>query len=376
MSWLDSDFATNTTAPVPGSVDTPALTDPVAGVRGTASALDSKAPINKRHNGGKAVDITRTNTPSFVDLIETARRYAMTDRIILIRGETGTGKTSLVEAMHLWSGCSGPMIVCDCSTLHVETAESELFGHRKGAFTGATSDRQGLFEAAKGGTLFLDEIGDMPLDLQAKLLRALQNRVVRPLGTSKEVPITARVICATHRDLRAMVAAGTFRRDLYYRIAQLSFAMPAVRERRADIPLLVEGVEGLSAEVVAALASADVAWPGNIREVQDLAHQAAIDGLTAADVMEVLGVETQAEEDPKRAEMTPAERELVVLELARRESGVTSREIVQALGVHNVTASRIASRLVLRGKLKKRAHGCFVSAKLTLISANMMGVKP
>jgi two-component system response regulator PilR (NtrC family) len=164
---------------------------------------------------------------------------------VLIQGESGTGKELVARAVH---GCShraaGPFVAVNCSAIPENLLEAEFFGARKGAYTGSTQDRQGYFQAAKGGTLFLDEIGDLPLAMQSKLLRAIQERTVRPLGSPQEDAVDVRIVSATHKDLAAEVEAGTFRQDLYYRLNVIEIVVPALRERREDLPALCKALLG------------------------------------------------------------------------------------------------------------------------------------
>lgn len=201
----------------------------------------------------------------------------------LILGETGTGKEVVARSIHA-ANPSGNFVTIDCSAFVGTLMESELFGHRRGAFTGADRDKVGLIEAADGGTAFFDEIGEMPLDLQAKLLRVLQEKEFRPLGSTVTKRSDFRIIAATNRDLSKMVAEGTFREDLYYRVNVIPVALPALRERREDIPVLARhfvqrfaremrrpGAE-LSADALEALLRH--AWPGNIRELENVIERA------------------------------------------------------------------------------------------------------
>ena len=161
---------------------------------------------------------------------------------LLVQGETGTGKELVAQAIHALSGRKGQLISVNCSAIPSELLESELFGHEKGAFTGADKLRAGRFELADGGTLFLDEIGDMPLPLQAKLLRALKSRTIQRVGGSKEIEVDFRLVCATHQNIEADIETGKFRADLFYRINVFPLSMPALAARAVDIPLLVEAI--------------------------------------------------------------------------------------------------------------------------------------
>jgi two-component system, NtrC family, response regulator GlrR len=214
-------------------------------------------------------------------------RAAPSDATVLLEGETGTGKGAVAEALHAAGARrDGPFVVVDCGALAPTLLESELFGHERGAFTGADARRIGAFEEASGGTIFLDEIGELPLEIQPRLLRVLENRAVRRLGQNSYVPIDVRVIAATNRDLRAQVNEGGFRADLYYRLAVLRVHIPPLRERLVDLPELVsELLHGLGATPaqLARLTAGSVlerlqrsSWPGNVRELRNYLERSLI----------------------------------------------------------------------------------------------------
>jgi len=226
-------------------------------------------------------------TPSMQRLFETIEKVADTDITVLVRGASGTGKELVAKALHYRSPRRGkPLVTMNCAALSRELVESELFGHEKGAFTGAVARREGKFEAADGGTLFLDEVGDMPLETQAKFLRALQERVFERVGGNSSIRVDVRVVAATNQDLEAAVAAGRFREDLYYRLRVVELAIPPLAERRDDIPLLIEHFlssaaehfgrarKPLSAAAVRACLQRD--WKGNVRELRSAVEQALL----------------------------------------------------------------------------------------------------
>jgi DNA-binding NtrC family response regulator len=208
------------------------------------------------------------------------RLYPLCERLakakvpVIIEGETGTGKEVLAESLHEMSGNTGPFVVFDCTTVSASLVEAELFGHERGAFTGAVASRAGVFEEANGGTLLIDEIGDLDLPLQAKLLRAIDRGEVKRVGGTKSIKVVVRILSATRRDLDKAVAAGRFRDDLFHRLAVARIELPPLRERTGDVPLLARRFaqemgepDALSAEVLARFD--DYAWPGNIRELRN-----------------------------------------------------------------------------------------------------------
>jgi two-component system response regulator GlrR len=224
-----------------------------------------------------------TRSPVMEEKLAQAHMVAGTDARVLITGESGTGKELLARAIHKASPRRNrPFVSINCSAMAENMLESELFGHAAGAFAGATSDHRGLFQTAEGGTLLLDEIGDMPMRLQVKLLRALQENLIRPVGSTQAIPANVRVVSSTHGDLQQLMAGGQFREDLYYRLNVVHIEMPSLNKRREDIPVLVahflatitqeSGTRKIYApEAVELLATSD--WPGNVRQLQNVVRQ-------------------------------------------------------------------------------------------------------
>jgi DNA-binding NtrC family response regulator len=240
--------------------------------------------------------------PALKEMLARAALVAPTTTPVLVMGESGTGKELLARALHdLGPSPRGPFVAVNCGALPRELAESELFGHERGSFTGAGARRAGWFEEASGGTLVLDEIGELPLDLQPKLLRVLESGRLRRVGGSGEIAVRARIVAMTLRNLEGEVSRRTFRADLYYRLAGICLRLPSLRERRGDIPrLAAHFLDEISVEVgprelepaaVAALVAAD--WPGNVRELRNVIRRAAIltrgraDGRITADALEL-----------------------------------------------------------------------------------------
>jgi two-component system response regulator GlrR len=249
-------------------------------------ALEVSAPAcatdSRDTSSWRAEIISRSARMS--EVLEEARLVAASDASVLIRGASGVGKELLARAIHRASArATQPFVAINCGAIPEQLLESELFGHVKGAFTGASSAHDGLFLSADGGTLFLDEIGDMPLPLQVKLLRVLQERAVRPVGATRARPVDVRIISATHRDLEAALPEGRFREDLYYRLNVVRLNIPALDERREDIPLLArhfiqslaekygKAVRGFAPEALELLVSAQ--WPGNVRQLYNVVEQ-------------------------------------------------------------------------------------------------------
>ena len=264
------------TKPFDGKV----LLDKVAEAVSLTSVSDAPAPGD---DSWRAALISRSHC--MAEMLAEARLVAGSDASILIRGASGTGKELLARALHLASArAKGPFIAVNCGAIPEHLLESELFGHVKGAFTGATGHREGLFQAADGGTLFLDEIGDMPAPLQVKLLRVLQERAVRQVGADQDRAVDVRIVSATHRDLDVSMQDGQFREDLYYRLNVVTLLLPPLEERREDIALLAhhflqalaakygKPLGGFAPEALTALVTAS--WPGNVRQLYNVVEQA------------------------------------------------------------------------------------------------------
>jgi two-component system response regulator GlrR len=264
------------------------------------------APEPTRQSSGDWRSGIITRSPRMEDLLRQARLVADSDASVLIFGDSGTGKELLARAIHRASRRGARSFVAvNCGAIPEPLLESELFGHARGAFSGAVQAHKGLFLAADGGTIFLDEIGDMPLALQVKLLRVLQEGEVRPVGATQSMPVDVRVISATHRDLDAQRAAGEFREDLFYRLNVVSLKLPALAERREDIPLLAthflrrlaerykKPVPTLAPDAMALLIAAP--WPGNVRQLLNLLEQAL--ALTTTSVIPATLVQGALRED-------------------------------------------------------------------------------
>ncbi|EQA1625561.1 two-component system response regulator GlrR [Enterobacter hormaechei] len=299
------------------------------------SALEHAAPSGD--DGWRESIVTRS--PVMLRLLEQARMVAQSDVSVLINGQSGTGKEILAQAIHNASPRSkNAFIAINCGALPEQLLESELFGHARGAFTGAVSSREGLFQAAEGGTLFLDEIGDMPAPLQVKLLRVLQERKVRPLGSNRDIDINVRIISATHRDLPKVMARNEFREDLYYRLNVVNLKIPALAERAEDIPLLANHllrqaadrhkpfVRAFSTDAMKRLMTAS--WPGNVRQLVNVIEQCV--ALTSSPVISDALVE-QALEGENTALPTFAEaRNQFELNYLRKLLQITKGNVTHA----------------------------------------------
>jgi len=299
-------------------------------------------------------------------VFELIERVAPLNTSVLIEGETGTGKDLAARAVHaLSTRAEKPFLVQNCAALPETLLDGELFGHVRGAFTGATSDRAGLFEAAHGGTVFLDEVGEMTPSMQAKLLRVLAAGEVRRVGSTKLTIVDVRVVCATHRDLDAMVKAGTFRQDLFYRLRTFVIPLPPLRERRADIAAMAlhfldiyaerhkHPVPGFTPDAIAVLESHG--WPGNVRELEHSIERMLIlapsgKKIDAPLVRDTVGIAASANGASKDRGLDEAlmdyERQLITAELER--SGGVLAKAARTLGVDRTTLSKRCKRLGLR----------------------------
>lgn len=289
-----------------------------------------------------------TAAPEMLKVTRTIERVAAADVSVMLLGASGTGKELLARGLHEASGRSGAFVAINCAAIPETLLESELFGHEKGAFTGAVKTTEGKIEQAHGGTLFLDEIGDVPLPLQVKLLRFLQERVIERIGGRKGIAVDTRIVCATHRDIDAMVADQSFREDLYYRLAEIVVRIPSLAERPGDAGLLARhflrkyagtmksAVKGFAPDALAAIDG--WGWPGNVRELENRVKRAVImaDGsrVTAAD----LDLAARADGDLPinlKAVRETADRKAIRLALARAEGNISGT--ARLLGISRPT---------------------------------------
>ncbi len=302
--------------------------------------------------------------PAMRRVFATIQKVAATDLTVLVRGDSGTGKEGVAQALHQRSERRGrPFVAVNCAAISPQLVESELFGHEKGAFTGADRSRQGRFEAADGGTIFLDEIGDMAPETQAKVLRVLEERSCERVGGTKTVEVDVRVVAATHRKLEAEVRAGRFREDLYYRLRVLEIELPPLRERREDVPALAlrfleqvnerlgRGPQRIAEGALAALARHD--WPGNVRELRNAVEQAAV--LAAGERIEEADLRLGGAPANAPAEPAP-EPGLPFGEAKRRHvEGFERAFLLDALRAHDGNVSRTAEAIgMVRQSLQQK----------------------
>ncbi len=290
-------------------------------------------------------------SPQMVEIFRTIGKIADYKTTVLIEGESGVGKELVARALHARSvRKSQSFVAVNCGAIPENLLESELFGHKKGAFTDANADRRGLFEEATGGTLLLDEIGELPLSLQVKLLRVLQEETIRRLGDSKDVKIDVRIIAATHRDLAVEVKAGRFREDLYYRINVLPIRIPPLRERKEDVNLLIDHfvarnnarlgtrIRGVAGETRKLLL--DYSWPGNVRELENTIERAMV--LSEGDVLEVADLPERLSET-----LDPVQAQLATGELSIKKTSAAVEEILIRRALQKTKGNRTRAAEIL-----------------------------
>ncbi|MFP2927315.1 sigma-54-dependent transcriptional regulator [Pyxidicoccus sp. 3LG] len=304
------------------------------------------------------------DSPALRRVLDAAMRLAGRDVTVLVRGETGTGKELIASLLHFRSPrASGPLVRFNCAALPADLAESELFGHARGAFTGATHAHRGYFAQAHGGTLVLDEVGELPLTVQAKLLRALQDGELQPLGASRVERVDVRIVACTHRDLGAEVKAGRFREDLFYRLAVVELTVPPLRERREDIAPLAEafarrcagrfGLEGvrLTSELLGRLRERD--WPGNVRELEN-----TVTRLVALSDGGSIGADALARRAEASTAIVPGQSLSLREQVASFERELVERTLAECGGNQSEAARRLRiSRVTLIDKLKRHGLG-------------------
>ena len=311
---------------------------------------------NRRLAAGIGADRTVFGTmitaaPEMLKVARMIERVATTGASVMLLGASGTGKELLARGLHQRSDrAAAPFVAINCAAIPENLLESELFGHEKGAFTGAIRTVEGKVEQADGGTLFLDEVGDIPLALQVKLLRFLQERTIERIGGRKAIAVDTRIVCATHQDLEAMIADGRFREDLYYRLAEIVVRIPALAERTGDAVLLARGflgrfaaemnpaVKGFSADALAAIDA--WGWPGNVRELENRVKRAVImaDGrLVGADDLDLGAAEDSEDDLPLnlKAARERADRKVIQRALARSEGNISNS--AKLLGISRPT---------------------------------------
>ncbi len=331
--------------------------------------LRSRIDELKRQGSGSSLAERMGGSPAIAQVIQQVSQVAESNFTVLVQGETGTGKELVARAIHQQSPRrQAPFVAVDCGAIPETLVESELFGHERGAFTGAQAKREGHFQLAKGGTLFLDEIGNVPLATQAKLLRALEQREVNPLGSARAVAVDARIIAATNTELEEGVKTGRFRADLYYRLSEFTITLPPLRSRREDITHLAQRfldevsmelrrpVRRVSDEAMQTLLRHD--WPGNVRELKNVIRKAA---LLAADLVtpEHIPALNASAPVPSRAAAEPSGQDLSLREVAELAAVQAEREVIRhALGATRGNKSQAARLLrtdytTLHAKMKR-----------------------
>jgi DNA-binding NtrC family response regulator len=317
--------------------------------------------LRERVNTEENLDGIIGSSPNIQDVLRIISRLKDTSTPVLISGESGTGKELAARAIHFRGAMAKtPFVAVDCGSLVPTLMESELFGYEKGAFTGATKSKPGLFQAANGGTIFLDEVGELPLEMQAKLLRVLQEKEVRPVGSNDHVSVAVRVIAATNRDLEAAYRAGTFRKDLYFRLNVVTLHLPPLRERRSDIPMLVHHFldryargQNLQVSPAAMKSLLQYDWPGNVRELENcIARAVTLGDRQIIDVHDL--PPAIRSEHPSGGPATEDRTSLSTTALAEMERMTILRVFEQAHGDKALAGKMLGiSRATLYRKLKR-----------------------
>ena len=317
-------------------------------------------PAGRQDRPPTGIDGIVGSSPALRSVLNQVEIVGPTGATVLIEGETGTGKELIAHAIHMCSERRDqPFVKVNCASIPAELIESELFGHEKGSFTGAFAQRIGRFEAANGGTLFLDEIGELPLLLQSKLLRAVQEQEFERVGGSRTIHVDVRIIAATNRDLKDMVAENRFRADLYYRLAVFPLNVPPLRERRGDIPALTRyfvqkhgrrmgrRIETISTDTLEALTNYD--WPGNIRELQNVVERSVV--LSGGTELHVVLPESDVKSEPFRvyrrdSEVSEVSERALILRVLKETKGM--------VGGPNGAAARLGlKRTTLQSRMRK-----------------------
>ena len=326
------------------------------------SSLEREHHFLQRQIGEEGFQGMLGGSPLMQDIFATVRKVATTEAPVLIVGDSGTGKELVAQAIHrLSQRKEGPFVVINCGAIPETLLESELFGHEKGAFTGAHIQRKGRIEAARGGTLFLDEIGELSLALQVKLLRYLQEQVIERIGGREQIRVDARVITATNRDLKQAMKTGTFREDLYFRLAVVCIEMPLLRDREGDVFMLAKAflnryaeeakrrISGFTTQAMRAIEN--YSWPGNVRELENRIKRAVImaEGTRISPADLELGVHHAKDEYLNLKEAREAmEKEMIQKALARTKDNVT--RAAEALGISRPTLYELMEKLGIERK--------------------------
>ncbi len=328
--------------------------------------IDRACRLHALQQENRRLQFTQTDSPMYgiisrdqgmLKVCRSIERVAPSDVTVLLLGESGTGKELLARALHQLSPRANKRFVAiNCAAIPENLLESELFGYERGAFTGATKQTPGKIEHANGGTFFLDEVGDLPMSLQAKLLRFLQERVVERLGGREEIPVDVRIVCATHQNLKELMEAGTFREDLYYRLSEIVISIPPLREREGDATLLAHAflnkfakqqgrsLAGFTPDALSAIEHHD--WPGNVREMENCLKRAVIMSEGPQICAEDLGLQAPVQQEPEplnlRQVRDEAERNAVVRVLGRVDGNIV--KAAELLGVSRPTLYDLLNR--------------------------------